>query len=64
MLILENPYTAAMNFIHRNELPVSYIDQVADFITTNTKGETLGAPAAPEQTYVDPYTGTPAGSCR
>lgn len=53
-----------MNFIHRNELPVSYIDQVADFITTNTKGETLGAPAAPEQTYVDPYTGTPAVSCR
>ncbi|KAJ9048845.1 WD repeat protein Lub1 [Entomophthora muscae] len=55
--VTENPYTAAMNFIQRNELPVSYIDQVAEFITTNTKGETLGVSAPPEQTYVDPYTG-------
>ncbi|KAI0238122.1 WD repeat protein Lub1 [Massospora cicadina] len=55
-LILENPYAAAMSFLQRHELPVSYLDQVAGFITQNTKGETLGPSAAPDP-YVDPYTG-------
>ena len=38
----QNPYEAATSFIAHNELPVSYLDQVADFITSNTKGATIG----------------------
>ena len=47
----ENPYEAATKFIENNKLPISYLDQVANFITTNTQGATLGqtseAPSAP-----------------
>ena len=38
----QNPYEAATKFIQDNELPMSYLDQVAGFITTNTQGATLG----------------------
>ncbi|KAL8678271.1 MAG: hypothetical protein Q9186_005352 [Xanthomendoza sp. 1 TL-2023] len=38
----QNPYEAATKFIQDNELPMTYLDQVADFITTNTQGATLG----------------------
>ncbi|KAL8945403.1 MAG: hypothetical protein Q9211_000068 [Gyalolechia sp. 1 TL-2023] len=38
----QNPYEAATKFIQDNELPVTYLDQVANFITTNTQGATLG----------------------
>ncbi|TVY48414.1 Ubiquitin homeostasis protein [Lachnellula occidentalis] len=38
----QNPYEAATTFIANNELPVTYLDQVADFITSNTKGATIG----------------------
>ncbi|KAF2085502.1 putative polyubiquitin binding protein [Saccharata proteae CBS 121410] len=37
-----NPYEAAQKFIADNELPISYIDQVANFIVTNTQGATIG----------------------
>jgi phospholipase A-2-activating protein len=47
----ENPYEAATKFIENHKLPISYLDQVANFITTNTQGASLGkaseAPAAP-----------------
>ena len=47
----ENPYEAATKFIETNKLPISYLDQVANFITTNTQGATLGqttdAPSGP-----------------
>lgn len=39
----QNPYEAATKFITNNELPMSYLDQVANFITTNTQGATLGS---------------------
>ena len=39
----QNPYEAATKFIQDNELPMTYLDQVANFITTNTQGATLGA---------------------
>lgn len=39
----QNPYEAAQKFIEDNELPIAYLDQVANFITTNTQGATLGA---------------------
>ncbi|TQV90812.1 polyubiquitin binding protein [Cordyceps javanica] len=38
----ENPYERATKFLNDNELPLSYLDNVAQFITTNTKGATLG----------------------
>ena len=39
----QNPYEAATKFIQDNELPINYLDQVADFITKNTQGATLGS---------------------
>ena len=38
----QNPYEAATKFIHDNELPITYLDQVSNFITTNTQGATIG----------------------
>ncbi|KAL8730407.1 MAG: hypothetical protein Q9181_004669 [Wetmoreana brouardii] len=38
----QNPYEAATKFIQENELPMTYLDQVANFITANTQGATLG----------------------
>ncbi|KAK7536743.1 polyubiquitin binding protein-like protein [Phyllosticta citribraziliensis] len=43
----QNPYDAARKFIEDNELPLSYLDQVANFIVTNTQGATLGQSSAP-----------------
>ncbi|KAJ3495875.1 hypothetical protein NLG97_g3065 [Lecanicillium saksenae] len=49
----ENPYERATKFLHDNELPLTYLDNVANFITENTKGATLGQT---EQTGgPDPY---------
>ncbi|KAL2136465.1 hypothetical protein VTI74DRAFT_3484 [Chaetomium olivicolor] len=49
----QNPYEAATKFLGDNELPISYIDEVAKFIVKNTQGATIGqstgAPSA------DPY---------
>lgn len=42
--VSQNPYEAATKFIGDNELPMSYLDQVANFITQNTQGATLGQP--------------------
>lgn len=39
----QNPYDVAQTFIGDNELPISYLEQVANFILTNTQGATLGA---------------------
>ncbi|CAL8577179.1 WD repeat protein Lub1 [Xanthoria parietina] len=50
----QNPYEAATKFIQDNELPMTYLDQVANFITSNTQGATLGqASQAPAGS--DPY---------
>lgn len=40
--LAQNPYEAATKFIHDNELPIGYLDQVANFITQNTQGATIG----------------------
>lgn len=37
-----NAWEAAQKFITDNELPMSYLDQVANFITTNTQGTSIG----------------------
>lgn len=38
----ENPYDRATKFINDNELSVNYLDQIAQFITQNTQGATIG----------------------
>ncbi|GAA5868266.1 hypothetical protein JCM1840_005619 [Sporobolomyces johnsonii] len=48
----DNPYAAAQQFLFANELPLSYIDEIANFIEKNTGGVKLGATG-----NVDPYTG-------
>lgn len=45
----QNPYEAATKFIHDNELPIGYLDQVANFITQNTQGATIGQAADTQQ---------------
>lgn len=52
----DNPFTAAQDFLQRNELPLSYIDQVVQFIETNSAKHTIGPDASASQ-YIDPYTG-------
>ncbi|EAA35560.3 hypothetical protein GE21DRAFT_1823 [Neurospora crassa] len=49
----QNPYDAATKFLGDNELPISYLDNVANFITQNTQGATLGQ--ANEAPSSDPY---------
>ncbi|KZF23070.1 PFU-domain-containing protein [Xylona heveae TC161] len=44
----QNPYEAATKFIQDNELPIAYLDQVANFITSNTQGGVIGH--SPHQT--------------
>lgn len=41
-----NPYETAQKFIADNELPITYLDQVANFIVTNTQGASLGTQEA------------------
>lgn len=45
--VSQNPYEAATKFIGDNELPMSYLDQVANFITQNTQGATIGQSQEP-----------------
>ncbi|KAM0244805.1 hypothetical protein ACHAP5_005928 [Fusarium lateritium] len=49
----ENPYERATKFLGDNELPLTYLDNVANFITENTKGATLGQTA--ESGGPDPF---------
>ncbi|RYP65598.1 hypothetical protein DL770_008970 [Monosporascus sp. CRB-9-2] len=50
----ENPYDRATKFLNDNELPISYLDQVAHFITTNTQGATIGQ-TSDDTGGADPY---------
>lgn len=49
----ENPFTAAQQFLEKNDMPLTYIDQVVQFIEKNTGGVNLGG----NDNFVDPYTG-------
>jgi len=51
----QNPHEAATKFIQDNELPATYLDQVANFIITNTQGATLGQTSQPQPAGSDPY---------
>ncbi|KAH9952086.1 phospholipase A-2-activating protein [Amylocystis lapponica] len=50
----ENPYSAAQRFLERNELPLTYLDEVVKFIETNTAGVNIGSSS---NQYADPFTG-------
>lgn len=52
----ENPYQAAHRFLGRNDLPLTYLDEVAKFIEKNTSAVSIGTS---NEQYVDPYTGKP-----
>lgn len=52
----EDPWMAAQNFIHKNELPQAYLDQVANFIIKNSDN----APVIEKSltnSFQDPFTG-------
>ena len=51
----QNPYEAATKFLQNNELPMTYLDQTANFITTNTQGATLGQ-GSQEPVGIDPWS--------
>ena len=50
----QNPYEAATTFVADNELPVTYLEQIANFIVTNTQGATIGQ-ASQESSGADPW---------
>jgi len=52
--ITEDPWHAAQKFIHKHNLSQMFLDQIANFIVTNTKGMTLGSQSNQAQ---DPFTG-------
>ncbi|KAF2834954.1 ubiquitin homeostasis protein lub1 [Patellaria atrata CBS 101060] len=45
----QNVWDVARKFIADNELPITYLDQVANFITTNTQGASLGPSSSQQQ---------------
>ena len=55
----ENPFSAAQRFLERNELPMTYIDQVVQFIEKNTSSVSLGS----NNEYIDPFTGEHVDHC-
>lgn len=48
--VTENPYSVAQRFIDQNELPSSYLDQIAEFLIKNSEGVELAS-----QPAKDPY---------
>jgi phospholipase A-2-activating protein len=51
---IENPYGAAQRFLERNDLPLTYVDEVVRFIEKNTAGVNIGTGG---NEFVDPFTG-------
>jgi phospholipase A-2-activating protein len=52
--ITDDPWFAAQEFIHRHELNQTFLDQIAQFIMTNTKGMVIDQRASD---FTDPFTG-------
>ncbi|KAH0846122.1 hypothetical protein AYO21_10097 [Fonsecaea monophora] len=50
--VTQNPYDAATKFLQDHELPMSYLEETANFIIKNTQGATLGQSAP---TGADPW---------
>lgn len=56
--LTESAWDAARKFLERNELPMTYYEQVANWIQDNTKGAKFGqgsAPSNPPQQSRDPW---------
>ncbi|CAF2319820.1 unnamed protein product [Rotaria sp. Silwood2] len=53
--ITDDPWYAAQEFIHRHELSQMFLDQIAQFIITNTKGMVIDQRASD---FFDPFTGS------
>ncbi|KAI5856478.1 WD40-repeat-containing domain protein [Tricharina praecox] len=51
----ENPFDAARKFLEKNELPLSYLDTVGNFIVENSKGATIGQQPEPDTSTYDPW---------
>ncbi|EMC94016.1 hypothetical protein BAUCODRAFT_74759 [Baudoinia panamericana UAMH 10762] len=51
----ESPWDAARRFLERNELPMSYYEQVANWISDNTQGARLGQSSQPAPHQQDPW---------
>ncbi|CRL05013.1 CLUMA_CG018161, isoform A [Clunio marinus] len=52
----EDPWFAAQKFIHANDLPQAYLEQVANFIIKNANLESL-PPVGADDDFFDPFTG-------
>uniref|UniRef100_A0A4W3HKP9 Phospholipase A-2-activating protein n=1 Tax=Callorhinchus milii TaxID=7868 RepID=A0A4W3HKP9_CALMI len=53
--ISDDPWLVAHNFLEKNDLSPMFLDQVANFIIENTKGQTLGQTGTG---FSDPFTGS------
>ncbi|XP_055859180.1 phospholipase A-2-activating protein [Episyrphus balteatus] len=54
----EDPWQVAQTFIHKNELPQAYLDEVANFIVKNAKSSDVPSEPQPSVSgYQDPFTG-------
>lgn len=53
--VTQNPYEVATKFIQDNELPISYLEQVANFIAQNTQGATIGPTQETAPSGGDPW---------
>lgn len=51
----EDPWLAAQNFIHKNDLPQTYLEQVANFIIKNANISEV--PTTITEGFADPFTG-------
>lgn len=51
----EDPWTEAQKFIHKHQLPQAYLDQVANFIITNSNNAPVIETSS--NSFADPFTG-------
>ncbi|SMY23115.1 unnamed protein product [Zymoseptoria tritici ST99CH_1A5] len=62
--LTESSWDAARRFLERNELPLSYYEQVANWITENTQGARLGQGSSLADQNAPPQAQDPWGSDR
>ncbi|KAJ6531209.1 WD40-repeat-containing domain protein [Mycena capillaripes] len=53
--VSDDPAAAAQRFLERNNLPLTHVPTIVDYIYQNTPGQNLGGAGGNQ--YVDPYTG-------
>ncbi|RMD39666.1 hypothetical protein DV735_g5461, partial [Chaetothyriales sp. CBS 134920] len=49
--VTQNPYEAATKFLQNNELPLTYLEETANFIIKNSQGATLGQQSGPAPSH-------------